>query len=377
LWSGGHRAIVGRVSRGRWVVYLLVLGAAFSLGGSSLASTAARSSTWNLTGTWIGQDDGVFVVKQSGSTVTWYGHAADNKTWAHDFKGTITGDYLVGHFKDRPGFTNRYEGDIAIHIVDNDSFVWIPSHNGVTSLAILTRSWTRKTDTAKAKLPTFTSVVCNIVVNGPGSTCAAQVADESPLRGYPPTGTVNFTAQSGTVGKSCILAGTPGSPGIASCTVSYVPSANLVQGEPPPVSAAYSGDGTFSPSSGNSSYKPASVLVPPSVPIDLTGTGSQPGSNEGIPTDLVNQNAFPVSADEQLTVSGAITLSVDAKPRVIGHLAVHLKPLAVVAARIKLSATGRALLRKHRSLHASLRVTTRAAGKPTTAVTAHVLLKAR
>jgi len=124
----------------RWVVSLVVLGAAFSLAGSSLASTAAHSATWNLTGTWVGQDEGVFVVKQAGSTVTWYGHAADNKTWAHDFKGTITGDYLVGHFRDRPRYTNRYEGDIAIHILGNDSFVWIPSHNGVTSLAILTRS---------------------------------------------------------------------------------------------------------------------------------------------------------------------------------------------------------------------------------------------
>jgi len=238
---------------------------------------------------------------------------------------------------------------------------------------------TRKTDTANAKLPSFTSVVCNIVVNGPGSTCAAQVADKSPLRGYPPTGTVSFTAQSGTVGTSCVLAGTPGSPGIASCTVSYLPSANLVQGEPPPVLAEYAGDGTFAPSSGNSSYKPASVLVPSSVPIDLTSSGSQPNSNEGIPTDLVNQNTFPVSADEQLTVSGAISLeSVDeAKPRVIGHLAASMKPLAVVAAKIKLSVTGRALLKKHKSLHALLTVTTRAAGKPTTVVTAHVLLNAR
>lgn len=367
------------MSRLRWALPLLVLGIALSLGGSSGASPTALRTTWDLTGTWIGQDDGVFVVKQAGSSVTWYGHAADNKTWAHDFKGTIAGDYLVGHFRDRPGYANRYQGDIAIHILNDDSFIWIPSHNGVTSLAILTRSWTRKTDTATSKLPSFTSVVCNIVVNGPGSTCAAQVADKSPLRGYPPAGTVTFAAQSGTVGKSCLLAGTPGSPGIASCTVSYVPSANLVQGEPPPVSADYSGDGTFAPSSGNSRYKPASVLVPPSVPIDLTNSGSQPGANEGIPTDLVNQNAFPVSADEQLTVSGAISLaSANApKPRVIGHLAVRLKPLAVVGAKLKLSAIGRALLKKHRSLHALLTVTTRAAGNPTRVVTAHVLLKAR
>jgi hypothetical protein len=126
---------------------------AFALGvglvSSSCASAAQRG--WNLTGTWVGQDAGVFAVRQSGTTVTWYGHSAGNRTWAHDFKGTLTGDYVVGHFQDRPGFANRYQGDLVVHIVDNNHFEWVPSHNGVTSLAILTRSWTR----TSAPVPTL------------------------------------------------------------------------------------------------------------------------------------------------------------------------------------------------------------------------------
>jgi len=222
-----------------------------------------------------------------------------------------------------------------------------------------------------AKKPTFTAVVCTIVVNGPGSTCTAQVADAGIGRSTPPSGTVTFSAASGSVGSSCTLAGTPGSPGIASCTVSYTPSANLVQGEPPPVTARYPGDALFEASSGGSSYQPASVLGPSTI----TETGSG-----GIPTDLVNENPFPVSADEALTVSGISLASARVTQHaegitLIGKASFSLKPLASKLATIKLNAKGRALLAKHRSLHAVLTVTTRAKGKPTRKTTRRVLLK--
>ena len=67
--------------------------------GGALTSASAHPAGWNLSGTWIGQDGGVFVVKQAGSAITWYGHSADNTTWAHDYKGTLEGDYVVGHFE--------------------------------------------------------------------------------------------------------------------------------------------------------------------------------------------------------------------------------------------------------------------------------------
>lgn len=229
-----------------------------------------------------------------------------------------------------------------------------------------------------AKKPTFTAVVCTIAVSSGSSTCTAQVADASPQRGNPPTGTVTFSASSGIVGKSCSLAGTPGSPGIASCTVSYVPPTNLVQGEPPPVSADYGGDTAFSASSGGSGYTPASVLGPATV--TETGAG-------GIPTDLVNANPFPVSADEALTVPASVNdvllragtrSAVKApKARVIGHARLQLRPFASVAATIRLTSAGRALLAKHRTLNALLTITTRAKGKPAKTTSRRLVVKAK
>lgn len=225
-----------------------------------------------------------------------------------------------------------------------------------------------------AKKPTFTAVVCTIVVNGPGSTCTAQVADAGIGRSTPPSGNVTFSAASGIVGSSCTLAGTPGSPGIASCTVSYTPSSNLVQGEPPPVAARYSGDSLFDGSSGQSGYfHPASVLGPSTLVATDQGL---------FPTDLVNENLFPVNADEELTISGISPASARVTQRaagitLIGKASFSLKPLASKLAKIKLNAKGRALLAKHPSLHAVLTVTTRAKGKPTRKVSRRVVLKVR
>jgi hypothetical protein len=220
--------------------------------------------------------------------------------------------------------------------------------------------------------PTFTAVVCTIAAGAGSSTCTAQVADAGPVRSSPPTGTATFTAARGIIGKSCTLAGTPGSPGIAACTVSYTPPSNLVQGEPPPVTAEYSGDPAFSGSSGGSGYTPASVLGPSTV--TATGDG-------GIPTDLVNPNPFPVSADEALTVQGTATVmlrgSPAAKPKVIGRTTIQLRPFASVARTIPLTAAGRSLLAGRKTLTAVLTVTTRAHGKPTKHTTRRLVLRAR
>ncbi len=236
---------------------------------------------------------------------------------------------------------------------------------------------TTKASSPGKKKPTFTAVVCNIVVNGSGSTCTAQVADASPQRSNPPTGTVRFHASAGTVGASCTLAGTPGSPGIASCTVSYVPSANAIQGEPPPVSATYGGDATFAASSGAGSYTPASVVVPTTATVvDVTGgSATSPPTSESIPADLENPNPFPVSADEALTVPGNMDapmlrtgsvagIAVRPKPRVIAHRVTKLKPLTRSAGTLKLTAVGRKLLFEHHRLKATVTITTRAKDRP-------------
>jgi hypothetical protein len=162
------------------------------------------------------------------------------------------------------------------------------------------------------------------------------------------------------VGKSCVLKGTPGSPGIASCTVSYVPPSDLVTGTPPPVSADYEGDASFAGSTGGTSLTPASVVVPSAVTVTTAG---------GIPTTLQNPNPFPISADETLTVPGTFHAGLlrdgaAAKPLVIGRARVQVRPLSSVAAKLKLTSAGRSLLAKRHTLRAVLTITTRAPGKP-------------
>ena len=111
---------------------------------------------------------------------------------------------------------------------------------------------------------------------------------------------------------------------------------------------------------------------------------ANPGGS--IPANLVNANPYPVSTDETLTVSGdtytvMIRAGVDragtaAKPKLIGRASYRLRALASIAATIKLTAAGRALLAKHTTLAAVLTVTTQAAGKPTKTATRHLTLKA-
>ncbi len=216
----------------------------------------------------------------------------------------------------------------------------------------------------------FTAVQCTISAIAPDtSTCTAQVAGYGVKQLVSPTGTVSFAATSGTVGSSCALAATPGSPGISSCTVSYLPSADLMPGEPPPVTAHYSGDSSFKPSSGASSYTPHSVVL--AEDGSLTEATEEPdgGTNEGIPVTLTNTNPFAVSADEELTVSGYPPVANSssartARTQVIGRTTVELAPLQTIAAEVKLSRGGAKLLRKHKRLTATLVSRTVRSGQP-------------
>ncbi len=93
------------------------------------------------------------------------------------------------------------------------------------------------------------------------------------------------------------------------------------------------------------------------------------GSNEGIPVVLTNTNPFPVSADEQLTVSGypsvANTSSAHAaRTQVIGRATYTIAPAQTIISKVKLSRGGAKLLRRHRHLAAILIITTKRTGQP-------------
>jgi hypothetical protein len=228
----------------------------------------------------------------------------------------------------------------------------------------------------------FTAVQCTISTVAPGSSsCTAQVAGYGSSHLVSPTGTVAFSARSGTVGSACTLAATPGSPGISSCTVSYAPAASLSPGTPPPVGARYSGDANFGPSAGECSFVPRSVLVSPVLESGVVSAVGD-GTSEGIPVDLTNPNPFPVSADEQLTVSGypevANSSAVSAKRRAqtIGRASVKLAPVHGAVTRVRLSRAGAKLLKKHHRLKAVLVIVTKRPGQPSRTARHKLTIKA-
>jgi hypothetical protein len=82
-----------------------------------VAGAAARSS-WNLGGTWYDPAGDPWVLHQTGSTLTWYAHSLDGHTWAHDFKGQISGSTFSGTYQDRPGYDRHFHGTITGRITD-------------------------------------------------------------------------------------------------------------------------------------------------------------------------------------------------------------------------------------------------------------------
>src|SRR5262249_50539415 len=65
-----------------------------------------------------------------------------------------------------------------------------------------------------------------------------------------PSGTVEFTASQGSLtSTSCVLGGVSLSPGVASCSITYLPPTGFPIGTAFPVTATYTGDSAFNPSS--------------------------------------------------------------------------------------------------------------------------------
>jgi hypothetical protein len=94
-----------------WTALILVV----ALGGTTGA--AARSS-WELDGTWYDADGDPWVMTQTSSTLRWYAHSLDNHTWAHDFRGRISGNTFSGAYQDRPGYDRHFHGTIRGRIKD-------------------------------------------------------------------------------------------------------------------------------------------------------------------------------------------------------------------------------------------------------------------
>lgn len=127
------------------------------------------------------------------------------------------------------------------------------------------------------KRPSATQVICN---RGPNpmdtSECTATVGDAGAPPRPTPKGKVSFTTTTGAfpLGAACTLQPTPLSPGVASCSVTYYPSAG---GGFPQVTATYEGDDTHASSAGSTSFLLA-------VPV-TTAAADTPGAPPGPYTD--------------------------------------------------------------------------------------------
>ncbi len=100
------------------------------------------------------------------------------------------------------------------------------------------------------KHPTATSVKCDLSVSTNTDTCTATVGDSGAPPRTTPTGSVSFTSVGGgvfTAGSSCTLSPTPSSPGVASCSVQFIPPA----GGLPAITGTYGGDSSHAGSSGS------------------------------------------------------------------------------------------------------------------------------
>src|SRR5713226_2690068 len=104
----------------------------FVLAALVLSLGAANAGARNISGTWkgVGGADGAYIIKQTGSTVTWYGHADDGHTWAHDFTGPILGDNITADFQDRAGYDVLHHGTVSVHADDGCNLGFVSASVG-------------------------------------------------------------------------------------------------------------------------------------------------------------------------------------------------------------------------------------------------------
>jgi hypothetical protein len=209
--------------------------------------------------------------------------------------------------------------------------------------------------------PTFTQVICNLVIATATDTCTATIGDAAPTGSTNPTGTVTFASKSGGVfiaGNTCNLVNTPLSGNTSSCSVQFLPP--TARSTLPAITATYSGDGTHNSSSGSTHYGGLGELV---TLADLSGAGTIHLPNVEIPVSC----GFPCGLTGGLytipglgmksSVSGVSLLAVSAgahgkkkghksKPVLLGKGVFKLSKPGKGKLIIKLTPKGRGALRQ-------------------------------
>ena len=81
------------------------------------------TSTIDLTGTWAGDDDGVYYIRQIGDQVWWLGMSGlgnplvkRGSDWTNVYTGQIAGDTITGRYADVPQGTTLLEGPVVMKL---------------------------------------------------------------------------------------------------------------------------------------------------------------------------------------------------------------------------------------------------------------------
>jgi hypothetical protein len=327
----------------------------------------AAAAELNVTGTWQVsyhcESGSCAGREESGGTTLSEaaGSSAVSGTWnvaggggGGSVNGTLTGSTLTLQATSANGYSAK-----GVETISADGLSWNGSYedssNTKGTLTASRPSLPVFETTPGARRPSATQVLCNYEVAPANFTCTAQVGDASAASPAKiPTGTVAFTAPSGSFlpAPSCTLVATPGSPNVASCSVTYATTAKIPVGTPAPVTGSYSGDSVFAASAAKSG---AGAVVSPTV-------GSATSTGEGAKTTVscpAGAASCPIVVGLYVEESGGAITARKAKRRriTIGSTKLTLKAGQKRAVTVSLNRAGKRLLAKHRNFTALLKVT--------------------
>ncbi|MGO9793997.1 MAG: hypothetical protein ACLP8S_32115 [Solirubrobacteraceae bacterium] len=238
----------------RWLTFLLALAASLMFGVSAASAAPNITGTWTCCGTTsTGTTQAgaqVFAITESDSGALSGSGLTPTGSVFSTITGSVSGStatiVTTYNMNDDPGYVATFTGTISAD-GSTMSGSWSSTFNGQATGQEGT--WTA---TLTSKRPSATQVICNYDVATGTDTCGANVADAGAPPTITPTGQVNFTSNFGGtfLGDSCTLTPTPDSPGVASCTVQFLPPSTQPVIPPGGVSATYAGDAQHAGSSG-------------------------------------------------------------------------------------------------------------------------------
>jgi hypothetical protein len=348
----------------------------------ALAARAAAAEL-NVTGTWQGsyhcesgkcagqQRSGVFTLSQAAGSSAVTGTLNVAGGGQGSATGTLSGSTLTLHGTGENGYTAK-----GVETVSADGLSWSGSYEdsaGTKGTLTASRPSLPVFETMPGtQRPSATQVLCNYEAAPANFICTAQVGDASEASPAKiPTGTVAFTAPSGSFSPatSCGLVATPGSPNVASCSVTYTPAAKIPAGTPAPVTGSYSGDSVFAASAAKSG---TGAVVSPIVG-GATSTGEGAKTTVSCPAGAVS---CPVVVGLYVEESGGGAVTARSAKRrkiTIGSTKLTLKGGQKRVVTVSLNRAGKRLLAKHRRFTALLKVTSGA----TTIKTQKVQIKSK